>query len=156
MQRCKPLRRLSKVFPAHPIYFITTCTHNRRRLLASQQVHVVLREEWESAPERHGWIVGRYVVMPDHVHFFAQPRVDAKSLSDWMQAWKEWTSKRVLASNARLRAPIWQKQFFDHVLRSGESYSEKWNYVYQNPVRAKLVIDADAWEFAGEVVTFRY
>ena len=39
--------------------------------------------------------------------------------------------------------PHWQKGLFDHVLRSGESYDEKWDYVRENPVRAGLVQD---WE----------
>jgi hypothetical protein len=33
-------------------------------------------------------------------------------------------------------------EFFDHLLRSNESYSEKWNYVFDNPVRAGLVSKA--------------
>ncbi len=34
--------------------------------------------------------------------------------------------------------PWWQERFFDHVLRSAESYREKGEYVQQNPVRAGL------------------
>ena len=48
---------------------------------------------------------------------------------------------------ASLAAP-----FFDHVLRSDESYSEKWNYVRNNPVRAGLVQNADDWPYAGEII----
>ena len=48
--------------------------------------------------------------------------------------------------------PFWQRGFFDHVLRSDESYRQKWEYVHDNPVRAKLVRDADAWPYAGEIV----
>lgn len=45
----------------------------------------------------------------------------------------------------------WQDGFFDHLLRSGESYSEKWNYVRMNPVRAGLVERPEDWPFAGEI-----
>ena len=45
----------------------------------------------------------------------------------------------------------WQDGFFDHLLRSGESYSEKWNYVRMNPVRARLVERPEDWPFAGEI-----
>ncbi len=48
--------------------------------------------------------------------------------------------------------PIWQRGFFDHVLRSNESYSQKWNYVRENPVRAGLVENADDWPYAGEII----
>ena len=53
-------------------------------------------------------------------------------------------------------SPHWQKGFFDHVMRSGESYSEKWNYVRNNPVRAGLVSESDAWRFQGEICELRF
>jgi hypothetical protein len=40
--------------------------------------------------------------------------------------------------NLKVEPPHWQKGFFDHVLRSGESYTEKWHYIRDNPVRAGL------------------
>jgi len=39
--------------------------------------------------------------------------------------------------------PVWQRGFFDHLLRSDESYAEKWNYVRENPVRAGLAQSAE-------------
>ena len=52
-----------------------------------------------------------------------------------MQAWKQWTSKR-MARELEFFGTVWQEEFFDHVLRSSESYSQKWDYVKENPVRA--------------------
>ena len=46
---------------------------------------------------------------------------------------------------------VWQEEFFDHVLRSSESYSQKWEYVKENPVRAGLVKKSDDWPFQGEI-----
>jgi hypothetical protein len=48
-------------------------------------------------------------------------------------------------------APLWQPEFFDHLLRSGESMAEKWMYVRENPVRAGLVAQAEIWPYAGSV-----
>ena len=100
--------------------------------------------------------------MPDHVHFFCRPELDARKLSEFIGAWKSWTSRRIDAlggprSATRLRratataTALWQREFFDHVLRSNESYSEKWNYVFNNPVRAELVSTAQEWKYAGEI-----
>ena len=50
------------------------------------------------------------------------------------------------------RDPFWQRGFFDPVLRSEESYAQKWDDVRANPVRAGLVSDAEDWPFAGEIV----
>jgi len=48
------------------------------------------------------------------------------------------------------------KGTFDHILRSGESYSQKWDYVRENPVRAGLVTDWREWPFLGEVFDLEF
>jgi len=91
-------------------------------------------------------MVGRYVIMPDHAHFFAAPvHENQNALSVVIGRWKEWTAKRLA------QGPIWQPEFFDHLLRSAESRSEKWDYIRENPVRAGLVQRADDWPFSGSV-----
>ena len=110
----------------------------------------ILVEEWKSARARHGWAVGRYVIMEDHVHFFCRAELNAKQLSRFVQRWKEWTAKQILQKHPAT-APIWQPEFFDHVLRSSESYSQKWAYVRENPVRAGLVQTSDDWHWQGEI-----
>jgi putative transposase len=52
--------------------------------------------------------------------------------------------------------PLWQPEFFDRVLRSSESYEEKWEYVRDNSVRAGLVEMADQWKYQGELTLLRY
>ena len=68
-----------------------------------------------------GIAVGGYVILPDHLHLFvALP--DTIKLGDWVG-----TLKRVLVrclEGLGSRDPIWQRGFFDHVLRNRESYSE--------------------------------
>src|SRR5438309_8617745 len=85
----KHLRRLQRVWIDWPIYFITTCIFKRRAILASKEVAAILVDEWRNAHDRHGWAIGRYVIMPDHVHFFCSAELDAKSLPTFMQAWKQ-------------------------------------------------------------------
>jgi hypothetical protein len=73
-----------------------------------------------------------------------------------MALWKSYTSEQIQALGPPRSSPaattLWQRDFFDHVLRSSESYSEKWKYVRDNPVRAGLV-SIDAWKYAGEIET---
>jgi hypothetical protein len=45
-----------------------------------------------------------------------------------------------------------EEGFFDHLLRSNESYSQKWNYVRENPLRAGLVKSAADWPYQGEII----
>src|SRR6266567_8130222 len=46
--------------------------------------------------------------------------------------------------------------FFDHLLRSGESYSRKRHYVCENPVRAGLAGKAEDWPYTGEIFALEY
>ena len=71
-----------------------------------------------------------------------------------MAGFKQWTAKGILQATG-LALPFWQKEFFDHVLRSDESYESKWDYVRENPVRAGLVSRADDWPYAGEITLIR-
>jgi len=143
------LHRLTRVWAVHPVYFLTCCTRHRQRVLASAPAANVLVEVWRAAPRISGWTVGRYVIMPDHVHFFASPHSAAKPLGAWLRDWKRWTARQ-LETTAGVTPPLWQPEFFDHVLRSAASYTEKWDYVYQNPVRAGLATTPEAWPHAGE------
>lgn len=133
-----------------PIVFITVVTHERRHILANEQAHTVLAGVWSRSATIDGWSVGRYVIMPDHVHLFARGAQDAKPLSKWVQTWKSITSRQ-LAATCNVEPPIWQRDYFDRFLRSADSYSEKWNYVLQNPVRAGLVSSADEWSGQGVI-----
>jgi putative transposase len=45
-----------------------------------------------------------------------------------------------------------QEGFFDHLLRSYESYTQKWDYVRMNPVRAQLSKTPEDWPYQGEIV----
>jgi REP element-mobilizing transposase RayT len=152
MEHRTHLRRLDRRWVDRPVYFIAVCTAKRRAVLASADAAAVLFHEWQSARERHGWLVGRYVIMPDHVHFFcAETAAGAqRPLARFMGKWNEWTAKGICQALG-LSAPFWQEQFFDHVLRSDESYAEKWAYVRDNPVRAGLTATWEKWSWQGWV-----
>jgi REP element-mobilizing transposase RayT len=92
--------------------------------------------------------------MPDHIHLFASLEVDRIRLSAWVGSLKNSVSKALREQGEP--SPHWQKGFFDHVMRGSESYSEKWDYVRANPVRAGLVARADDWPYAGEVHALEY
>lgn len=141
------LHRLECHFARHPIWFVTACTWNRTGILANPQVHAALEEFAELGPSRGAWL-GAYVIMPDHLHAFVALDEERMDLSSWMKSLKNSLSKTL--RNSGIGSPHWQKGFFDHVLRSGESLSGKWAYVRENPVRAGLVENAEDWPFQGE------
>jgi REP element-mobilizing transposase RayT len=91
--------------------------------LASDRTHDLLRQTWSNATF---WQVGRYVIMPDHVHFFCAPVDPECALEKWMQYWK---SKITKAWPIATQKPVFQRDHWDRELRSTESYDEKWDYV---------------------------
>jgi len=133
------------------IIFLTVCTKNRKPLLANAGTHAVLRGAWKAAD---AWIVGRYVIMPDHVHLFCAPaKVEAPALATWLRFWKSHAARHW---SGKAEVPIWQRHFWDRELRQRESYAQKWDYVRQNPVRAGLISREDDWPYQGEMHELRW
>ena len=151
--RKQRLHRLDLLFVRSPTYFVTTCTYKRRKLLATTAVHESFLQFARQGPTHGAW-VGAYVIMPDHLHLFVATDDQTISLPAWMKSLKNAISKTLRLDG--VRSPHWQKTFFDHLLRSRESYSEKWSYVRENPVRADLVRTAEDWPFMGEIFPLEY
>ena len=117
--------RLDTVFSDSPTYFITFCTYRRRALLATPAVHEAFRTFATRAADADAEVaVGRYVLMPDHIHpFVAGDRTFR--LGRWIGSLKQSLAKAIVRPKAN--GPVWQRGFFDHVLRSDESYEQKWD-----------------------------
>ena len=149
MKFSQPPRRLDRIFSDAPLYFVTCCTYRKRPKLANDEVHKAFVGFAERAASEFDVAVGRYVIMPDHLHLFvAGP--NEFHLGAWVGVLKRTLAKPLPKSDSL--DPLWQRGFFDHLLRGDESYAQKWDYVRENPVRAKLVTDAGAWPYAGEIV----
>ncbi len=90
------------------------------------------------------------VVMPDHVHLLLRPLVDASgwpfSLPSILKSLKG-SSARTVNRFMGTEGPVWQDESFDHVLRNDESMREKMEYIWQNPVRKRLVTKPEDYEW---------
>ena len=147
------LRRLERHFQRSPIYFITACANQRRRILHDGDVHARLASFGEDGPDHGAWL-GAYILMPDHLHAFVVIDDERLDLSHWMKSLKN-TLSTVLREKS-VASPHWEKGFFDHILRSGESYRQKWHYVRENPVRAGLVPEWAGWPYVGEIFDLEF
>jgi REP element-mobilizing transposase RayT len=123
-------------------------------LLAHSRVHDAFVNFAHRGHREHGVATGRYVIMPDHLHVFVYLPETGCALVRWEGGLKRHLST-VVASEFGVGS-VWQRGFFDHVLRSGESYSEKWEYVRMNPVRAGLCARSEDWPWQGELVPVRW
>lgn len=103
----------------------------------------------ERAYLEHNIALGGYVIMPDHVHLFVCGDAEF-DLAAWFRLLKPCLGNAVVRPASG--DSVWQRGFFDHVLRNDESYGQKWNYVRDNPVRAGLVKRPEEWPYQGEIV----
>jgi REP element-mobilizing transposase RayT len=142
--------RLEQIFQTYspPLYFVTIGTIHRQEIRDLETAHQAFQTYIERALDEFGVAVGRYVIMPDHIHLFVRGCGDFK-LAQWINGLKRSIS---VALGASKKQPLWQPGFFDHVLRNDESYGQKWEYVRENPVRAGLVSRWDQWPYQGEFV----
>jgi REP element-mobilizing transposase RayT len=146
------LHRLEQLYVENPVCFLTFRTEGQKVILADEAIHDAFIHFSREALAREIF-VGRYILMPDHVHLFVKVPPPSENLSMWVKSLKNYLSKALRSRN--IPAPHWQKGFFDHVLRSTESYSQKWLYMVENSIRAGLVKDWPDWRYQGEIQPLR-
>ena len=133
-------------------YFITICTRNRINLfwtdtektidcpekvpltmlgMCAKQVICDIPMHYPSITVDHA------VIMPNHVHLLLQINTDADgrpmaapTISTVINQTKGVVSKKA-------GFPVWQKGFYDHVIRGDRDYRDVWNYIQGNPGKWK-------------------
>ncbi len=124
------------------LYFITICTHPRgKNQLANDDSACAIFDSVEFNLQRGLWWPHLFLLMPDHLHALMSFESET-GMRRSIQNWKHYIS--------RSTGVEWQRDFFDHRLRSGESYDQKAAYIRANPVRAGLVEEADDWPYVRE------
>ena len=131
---------LDLIYINQPLYFVTFAARDRRRIRSLDGARLAIERYSHRGIAKFSVALGRYIIMPDHVHLFVRGGPDF-TLSSWVGGLKR-------AMSVAVKSPrLWQPGFFDHILRSDESYADKWNYFRDNPVRAGLVQTADDWPY---------
>ena len=132
------------------VYFLTICTSERRNyfwetvgatIVSPEDVILspygkIVDEAINHIPTVYPALtVEHYVIMPDHIHLLLENYADeygrpmvAPTMSCVVQQLKGYVTKRVGYS-------IWQKSFFDHVVRNRKDYEEHVKYIFENPTR---------------------
>ena len=148
MKRDFPAAGVKVVSGEQTVVFLTVTTEKRVPWLCNDHVHATLREVWSGAT---AWLTGEYVIVPDHVHLFCAPRDPSITIEAWISYWK--SQFRKAHQNPQWR---WQSRGWHHRLRDHERFAEKWQYVWQNPVRRGLVPVADQWPYWGRIFELRW
>lgn len=150
----KNLRIESFDYSSAGAYFVTVCTANRENLfwdnvkiscnsvgadsIRPQDVPLspigsLAEDAISQISEHYEHIsVDNYCIMPDHVHILLRitPTTSGVSveLSTVIASLKRWVSRQV-------GRPIWQKSYYDHVIRGQRDYNEIWQYIEENPLK---------------------
>jgi len=128
------------------ILFVSVNANGRQPVFDNDAAVACILSAWQAADN---WLVGRYVVMPDHLHFFCAPaKSPVPDFQAWMTYWKRLVARTFPVAH---ETPLWQRECWDVQMRSADGYREKWNYIRNNPVRKGLVADVDEWKFQGFV-----
>jgi REP-associated tyrosine transposase len=128
------------VDPRKEHYFITiSCEKRGTNQLANDFIADGIIHTIKHRNAQGMWYAHLPMIMPDHVHLVLSFPITEKRLQTIISKWKEWTAKTLKVE--------WQRDFFEHRLRTEESFREKADYILANPVRAGLVERAEDWPY---------
>ena len=123
-------------------YFITICTKNRKSILSKiesvgDDAHIVPSDYGQIVEKYLRTIKGieKYVIMPNHIHMII--RIDngpmwasapTQSIPTLVRSFKVLVTKEIGQS-------IFQRSYYDHVIRGERDYRDVWDYIETNPLR---------------------
>ena len=135
-------------YSAPSAYFITICTYNRKNLFWKNVGAIIdrpknvpltnlgrlVRQSIEDIPRYYPAVsVDHSVIMPNHIHLLLQIHTDedGRPMTAPTIQWVVNQMKGIVSKRAGFS--VWQKGFYDHVVRSQQDYLDIWNYIEGNP-----------------------
>jgi putative transposase len=145
----KHLTRLNRVFrlPVGDIYLLTMTCANRRPLFTNPRYARIAIETFTDYAARHAYGLLLYTLMADHMHAVLAASDESSGLSRLMNCWESWCTRKLREPG--VTGDVWQKEFFDHRIRSAQPLADKCEYIVHNPVRAGLVEKPEHWPHTG-------
>jgi len=137
-------------------YFVTLCAKNRKKILSNfvgegfhtlpQLVLTEIGIEVEKTikyinDNTHGISVDKYVIMPNHIHMILVIKAGEyknPSLSSIIRQLKTYTNKVYNNFDKSSSLILWQRSFYDRVIRDERDYQKTWQYIETNPLKWEL------------------
>jgi putative transposase len=139
------MSRLRRIEVAGRYFFVTTNLAQGIPDLTPKERDICV-EQLSKSRAKHGFALFAYVVMPDHAHLLLAPR--ESFLPDIIRDWKSRTGWAI-AKERRKRGSIWQRRYFDFILRRASDFGKKFEYIHNNPVAAGLVVRPEDWPWSS-------
>jgi putative transposase len=133
-------------------FFVSANAIGQRFLLQSDRMANLFIETLLGYRDADKFLVHEFTVMPNHIHVLLTP-INAK-VSDSLRLIKGGSSFRA-GKEFGLKGQIWQPGFSEHCVRNADDYFAHKNYIWQNPVKARLVERAEDWPFCSASGRFR-
>jgi putative transposase len=136
-------------------FFFTVNLLDRRQALLVEHI-VALREAVATTRQNHPFTIDAFVILPDHLHaVWTLPPGD----SDFSTRWRLIKTRfaRALPKQERLGAVrkarsergIWQRRFWEHMIRDDADYARHVEYCYINPLKHRLVTRVRDWPYSS-------
>jgi REP element-mobilizing transposase RayT len=129
------------------VYFATLCARagGAPFAVAALAHDIVEAIHWSRTHGR--WRVFAFCLMPDHLHLALSPVAGGWPLSRVFQAFKSWTTHESWGHG--IHGALWQRGWYDHIVRREESLEHIMQYILANPVRRGLVESPEEWPYSG-------
>ena len=126
-------------------YFVTCSTYKREQyFLVRRPVHMLLNLMRETGLT-YGFTESVYCFMPDHLHMLLEGKQDSK-LQDYMKIFKQTSA---LSFKREFNKILWQRSYYERILRRDENLENVALYILNNPVRAGIVDDFIKYPYLG-------
>ena len=107
-------------------------------MIALQPVGVIAEEHIHKIPERFPEVtVEKYGIMPDHIHLLLGIREGEQAtppiLGNVIGWYKYQVAKQVNVRWERAGVKVFQRSYYDHVIRNRKDYNAVWQYIENNP-----------------------
>lgn len=132
----EPIRaKIRRWYVPDAVYFITVVTQNRQRIFANNANIHVLRDTMHKAKAYHPFKMRAYAFMADHVHLliYVPETTNISALMHSIQ--RNFTVNYKKAHGIEASTHIWQRGFWDHVIRDEVDYANHVDYIHYNPVK---------------------
>jgi putative transposase len=128
-------------------YFVTTNTFQSTFLFQVEETARIIIDKMLEYRDKGNYLLHDFVLMPNHLHLILTP-ADTVTLEKAMQLIKGGSSHEIHRVRGG-RLEIWQSGFHESRVTSWSDYQKKRDYVWFNPVTAKLVEMPESWAYGS-------
>jgi REP element-mobilizing transposase RayT len=126
------------------VYHVIIGSRDKAALFVNEKANKHVLQIAEQACSIHRYELLAFCLMPDHLHLLVRSQEGAVDLRFFVRAMKSFCTRT-------LGGRIWQKGFYEHVMRTGEDVKKTAEYIINNPVRKGLVQRAEDYPW-GSIV----